>query len=195
MTNKSIIRKDMIHQLCQIDKTNITQQNNIKQFISQNIISLLNNINNNINKIAVYHAHQWEITLNNIIDYLLSQNKEIYQPVANKTNKQMYLTKYNNDKRIFVSDLEYNTIKNNQSILWDELDIIFIPSVAVDKKGYRLGRGGGYYDATLKSVSHKNIILCGVGYDIQYTDDIHHDEWDIRLDYFISENNIINFKG
>ncbi len=192
MTNKNTIRDDMMNQLSQTD---INQQHKIIQSISHNIISLLENANKSANKIAVYHAHQWEINLNNIIDYCQSKNKEVYQPIANKTHKQMYLTKYNNDKRIFVSDLEYNIIKNNQSISWDELDVIFVPLVAVDKKGYRLGRGGGYYDATFKNISCTKLILCGVGYGIQYTDDIHHDTWDICLDYFVSENNIIQFKG
>jgi 5-formyltetrahydrofolate cyclo-ligase len=39
-------------------------------------------------------------------------------------------------------------------------EIIIIPTVGVDKNGYRLGYGGGYYDRFLESVMKRIIDLC-----------------------------------
>ena len=51
-----------------------------------------------------------------------------------------------------------------------EIDLIIVPSVAFDKQGNRLGRGGGYYDRFLKKQSHATFI--GVGYDFQLVDEV-----------------------
>lgn len=51
-----------------------------------------------------------------------------------------------------------------------DIDVIIVPAVAFDKSGYRLGRGGGYYDRFLKKQPHATLI--GVGYDFQLVDEV-----------------------
>ncbi len=49
-----------------------------------------------------------------------------------------------------------------------EPDILLVPLLAFDRKGNRLGWGGGYYDATLADLRQKRDILAiGVGYAAQ----------------------------
>ena len=70
-------------------------------------------------------------------------------------------------------------------------DIIVIPSVATNKSGYRLGRGGGYYDRykiILKDCL-KITILPETLYGIDFKEEAH----DIKLDAFITNTSIINF--
>lgn len=50
------------------------------------------------------------------------------------------------------------------------IDLIIVPAVAFDKRGYRLGRGGGYYDRFIKKQPHATLI--GVGYDFQLLDEV-----------------------
>lgn len=51
-------------------------------------------------------------------------------------------------------------------------DILIIPFLAFDRRGYRLGYGGGYYDATIAHLranlpKNKDLTCLGVGYDGQ----------------------------
>jgi len=76
-----------------------------------------------------------------------------------------------------------------------EHEIIIIPTVGVDKNGYRLGYGGGYYDRYLESV-HKNSnrpLLIGLIYDFQLIDDSIDEIHDIKLDVVFSETQSKNF--
>ena len=64
----------------------------------------------------------------------------------------------------------------------------------MDKSGHRLGQGGGYYDSTFGKLTPRPI-MCGVGYEWQLRDVIPSDEWDVPLDYFVSDQHIYKFTG
>ena len=68
-------------------------------------------------------------------------------------------------------------------------EIIIIPTLGVDKNGYRIGYGGGYYDRFLKPVL-QNInrpMLIGLIYDFQFIDDSINEVHDIKLDIVFAE--------
>jgi 5-formyltetrahydrofolate cyclo-ligase len=74
-------------------------------------------------------------------------------------------------------------------------EIIIIPTVGVDKNGYRLGYGGGYYDRFLEPVL-QNInrpMLIGLIYDFQFIDDSINEVHDIKLDLVFSEQQYKQF--
>ena len=144
------------------------------------------------NYIAIYHAYLWEISLAPIIEYALSQGKYLYQPIAYKHTKLMRCDIYNkSNTKIFYSP----EFLLKDEIKWYNLDLILLPLVAVDKAGYRLGKGGGYYDTTLLDISRSKThpILCGAGFNNQLVDVVPKHEWDIRLDYFASDKQLIKF--
>ena len=49
-----------------------------------------------------------------------------------------------------------------------EPDIFIVPMLSFDRRGYRLGQGGGYYDATLSAYrKKKSVQAIGIGYAAQ----------------------------
>jgi 5-formyltetrahydrofolate cyclo-ligase len=71
-------------------------------------------------------------------------------------------------------------------------DIIFVPCLAYDKFGFRLGYGGGYYDKTifhLYSIKH-NFITVGLAYEDQRVDKVIHDHLDQKLNYILTEKQL-----
>jgi 5-formyltetrahydrofolate cyclo-ligase len=69
-------------------------------------------------------------------------------------------------------------------------DIIFVPLLAFDRRGYRLGYGGGYYDRTLHALPNTTAI--GFGYAAQQIADIPTEAHDIPLPTIVTERSIIH---
>ena len=66
-----------------------------------------------------------------------------------------------------------------------QLDWIFLPLVAFDSSGHRLGMGGGYYDASLTALrsrtNWRKPRLVGLAHEFQRIDHLVTDEWDVPL--------------
>lgn len=71
-------------------------------------------------------------------------------------------------------------------------DILFSPLAAFDRRGFRLGYGGGIYDATLAELRPKKpVTAIGVAYSCQEADHVPTEPHDERLDYLMTEGEII----
>lgn len=73
------------------------------------------------------------------------------------------------------------------------IDIIMVPLIAFDKRGHRLGTGGGYYDRTLavlKDQRGRKPLMLGLGYSLQETENVPVEPWDISMDGVITEENV-----
>lgn len=65
------------------------------------------------------------------------------------------------------------------------IDLILVPGVAFDRFGYRLGRGGGYYDKFLRQ--HPKAFKIGVGYDFQfYKKELPYNLFDTRVNAILT---------
>jgi 5-formyltetrahydrofolate cyclo-ligase len=68
-----------------------------------------------------------------------------------------------------------------------EPDLIFVPLIAIDAVGTRLGRGRGHYDRALLHLKKTGARLVGVGWGMQRIETlIPHDPWDVPLHGFAS---------
>jgi 5-formyltetrahydrofolate cyclo-ligase len=70
-------------------------------------------------------------------------------------------------------------------------DIIITPLLAVDRQGYRLGYGKGYYDRYF--AAHPHAMRIGLGFELQYCDTLPHERHDIPLHHWIHEKGITSF--
>ncbi len=62
-----------------------------------------------------------------------------------------------------------------------EVDLILVPSVACDRRCYRLGYGGGFYDRLLDDPQWAKIPTIGIIFDFAYLPNLPIDPWDIQL--------------
>jgi len=71
-------------------------------------------------------------------------------------------------------------------------DVILVPLLAFDQRGYRLGWGGGYYDRTLELLRKTGkVTAIGVAFEAQQIDEVPCNEYDQPVDWIITENKAI----
>lgn len=66
-------------------------------------------------------------------------------------------------------------------------DLILVPGVGFDLKGYRLGFGAGFYDRFLSGAQAPKAALYGLCYEFQIVEALPRDPWDIPVHAVITE--------
>ena len=69
-------------------------------------------------------------------------------------------------------------------------DVVLLPLVAFDARGFRLGYGGGYFDRTLAALVPCPLAI-GIGFELGRVADIRPQAHDLRLDATITETGIV----
>lgn len=152
--------------------------------------------------IAFYQAFDGEINPAAAIKAALEQGKHCFLPVINHDNESMSFVEYT-----VSSSLEKNhfgilepRLSPNKALSPERMDVIFMPLVAFDINGTRLGMGKGYYDKNLAfmlengakmSVSSiKKPKLIGLAHECQRVEQLERAEWDVPMDKIITDQAI-----
>jgi len=196
MQQKKLIRAQVqksIKQITVIERQNISQQMTnllLTVLTSEPYNILLNNSKN----IAVFWSTEYEINSIFLINFLLKQNKSCYLPVINNNSQTLDFIKYTNNTKLIKNKFgilePYFNIVDQISIA--SLDLIFMPLVAFDGLGHRIGSGSGLYD---RSLSNNNLSckLIGLAYSMQQIANFNSDPWDINLNFVITEQHWFDF--
>jgi 5,10-methenyltetrahydrofolate synthetase len=71
---------------------------------------------------------------------------------------------------------------------------VLLPMNGWDQGGYRLGYGGGFFDRTLAGLQKKPAVI-GVSYELAKMETIHPQNWDIPVDWVVTERGIYRRDG
>ncbi len=154
--------------------------------------------------------------------FQLAQHIAFYTPVKGEANplslmknsdKNFYLPLLSSQKKyhlFFVKIDSQTQYKNNRYgipeplhqtkdiIPLEALDLVIMPLVAMDRKGNRLGMGGGYYDRSFEFKKSLTIntkpTLMGFAYDFQLVNNLSPEKWDVPLDYLVTNKELIKAK-
>jgi len=73
-----------------------------------------------------------------------------------------------------------------------ELDLIVVPALAFDRRGNRLGRGGGYYDRFLQRAGDRPA-LCGLAFACQLLDELPTEPHDRTVKMLATDEEFLRF--
>ena len=150
-------------------------------------------------KIGVYWPMGKELRLDGFVRAAQKRGAKLYLPYIEPNTRRMWFTPYPADGakqerkrgRAKLSVPQFT----GQKIRVHQLSLLLVPIVGIDKRGYRLGQAGGYYDATLAATKYRlQTQTLGVGFGCQLTDTLPTEPHDIPLNGFASELGVLKFR-
>ena len=178
---KSKIRKKIL-KLRKLINANNLQLNVV------NILNYLNKFDIKNKIIGGYYPVNFEIDDLNILKQLEKKKIKIsLQVIASKSDMNFYSWSFNDILILNKYGIPEPEIKQKVYP-----DIIMVPLVAFDKKLYRLGYGGGFYDRYIGKISKKKKILkIGMALSCQKVSRLPINNYDKKLDAIVTERYIL----
>lgn len=141
--------------------------------------------------IALYYSYQNEVETSFLFQESQKKGKKIAYPKILKSKSCMEFFWVNSLSEFIPSELGPLEPKEESHLRMAELssiDLMVIPALAFDLKGWRIGRGKGFYDKTLKRFSGVRV---GLAYSFQVMESIPHEtEMDEPVHWLATENGL-----
>lgn len=149
-------------------------------------------------KIGLYLSAFGEIHTRGLIEYCFKHGKTVYLPLISNMNQRLVWVPINlhlyRNRRFAQHPLGMREPQHRRGIHIRDLDLLFMPLLACDMHGTRMGMGGGYYDRTLAHAPHRPVRI-GLAHPFQYLPTtLNRQPWDQPLDYLLTPEKIYSFK-
>ena len=135
------------------------------------------------------HSKQIARTLYELHEWKSAGAVNIYKNIGNEVSTKDIIGEATHN----VNKVIYHPAKKPEHNSSD-IDLVIVPGVVFDVNMARYGRGLGYYDRFLSKLSGVKVIA--LAYDFQVSKkELKLDDWDIKMDYIITEKRIIKKEG
>jgi len=132
-----------------------------------------------------------EVDTEMILHILQGKDKNVVVSKSNFKTKEMTHFLLTDSTKMIVNSYGIPEPEDGIPIQTDQIQVIFIPLLAFDTKGNRLGYGGGFYDRFLET-AHNEVIKIGLSF-FEPEDGVPTVGTDIPLDYCVTPNTVFRF--
>ena len=142
--------------------------------------------------VAFYLPNDGELDLSVALQHALAQGKQCFLPVLTRDNALGFAS-VTRHTRFASNRFGIPEPVGGRRINARSLDLLFMPLVAFDADGNRIGMGGGYYDRALAYKlrrSHLPPVLMGAAHGFQQVDGIQANAWDVALDGVVTPDGL-----
>lgn len=147
----------------------------------------------NSNTIMAYIDFRNEVLTEKIIKTAIADGKRIVIPISVVETRQLILSEVIN----YDTELEagaYGILEPKPEYIREvdplTVDLVLIPGVAFDERGFRVGYGAGYYDRFLEKV-RPDTSKIALSLELQMVEYAYEDSHDVPVDIVLTEDRII----
>ncbi len=142
--------------------------------------------------VALYSPVENEVATDRIRDHALRSQKKLFYP---KLGERDDLAMVRVESAEELKPGRYGILEPTGEKIMTKEDqealIIFVPGLAFDRQGNRLGRGKGWYDRAVELLE-RGPGLIALAYEFQIVDQVPTEKWDRKIHYIITERRIID---
>lgn len=144
--------------------------------------------------VMVYLSMKSEVDTWQLIETLYELNKLVIAPVVDTHSCRLIPKQIHNIETDLVRH-RYGMLEPRDScpiFSLNQLNLIFVPAIAYDYQGYRLGYGKGFYDRFLPTC--QNAVTIGLAFQLQLVDNTFPQQWDIPIQHIFTEEGLLSSK-
>ncbi|HSX60830.1 MAG TPA: 5-formyltetrahydrofolate cyclo-ligase, partial [Tahibacter sp.] len=148
-------------------------------------------------RIGGYFAVNGELSLHLVVAHCWRQGKAFHLPVSGAA-RQLRFAPYTAASQVQPNrfGIPEPAAADAELATPDSLDLVLVPLLGFDRRGHRLGYGGGFYDTSFAFLHGRERpttpLLVGIGYSFQEIDTVGAQAWDVKLDLVATERELID---
>ena len=189
MTDRRELRAALLHQRSRLAAADVARSS---AEVARRVIELP--VVDRAHRIAAYRAVRGEVDGAAIVQWAWRSGRRVYLPVT-QPPRTMTFARWREGDGFVTSGFGIDEpLPTARRVALHRLDVVLMPLVAFDGKGTRLGHGAGYYDAAFAfrlPPRQTRPVLIGLAHAFQEVDHIDAEEWDVPLDFVVTEQKTI----
>jgi len=141
--------------------------------------------------VALYSAMDKEVDTCALMKYSFQQRKKVFYPKLTG-NALPSFARLHSEVDLIAGryGIPEPTGEDHWTKQAGENLLVLVPGLVFDGRGYRLGRGSGWYDRALQWLGDRAVGI-GLAYDFQVVDRLPEQAWDRRVHHVITESRVI----
>lgn len=143
--------------------------------------------------ISTYLEIGSEVRTRGFVEWALGSGKRVIVPVVDRASKRLVFSELK-----AASELERGSYgipepkrEFRRPVALERSDVVLVPGVAWDQRGFRIGYGAGFYDRSMNSL-RTHVMAIGLAYEFQFVSDIPRSRYDRRVDRIVTEKRVID---
>lgn len=140
---------------------------------------------------SAYWPMKTELDVRPLMAYLHENGFTVGLPVVTDKGEPLLFRRWEPGAELVAGP--YGTEQPNEKYEPVMPNVLFLPLLAFDRSGGRLGYGGGFYDRTLAVLrcGGRSVIAAGVGFSFQEIEQVPLEDTDEKINVILTEKEII----